>query len=296
LDTDNGSEFINYNLVKYCRRQNITFTRCRPYKKNDQCRVEQKNGALVRRIVGYDRFEGAAACRQLAALYGVLRLYTNFFQPSLKLISKERKPGGRVIKKYAPAKTPYERVIDSADVSDEIKAELRSQYSQLDPVALLRQLECYQDSLWQYAWRPADWIANEFPAVPIGLPAPINSSPSINSKAASPQRDDRTYRRTGNGSKHQRVQHTWRTRPDPFLLVRGQIDEQLASEPSLCAKELFQRLQQKYPGQFSHGQLRTLQRRVRDWRDGIGAPYDTVILPCLPIATPEAQPAVEITC
>jgi hypothetical protein len=74
LDTDNGSEFLNEELFRYCQAEQITFTRCRPYKKNDQCHVEQKNGSVVRRVVGYDRYEGAAACPQLAALYGVLRL------------------------------------------------------------------------------------------------------------------------------------------------------------------------------------------------------------------------------
>lgn len=91
LDTDNGSEFLNAQLLGYCRAEKITFTRCRPYKKNDQCHVEQKNGSIVRRMVGYDRYEGSEACRQLAALYGVLRLYNNFFQPSMKLIFKERR-------------------------------------------------------------------------------------------------------------------------------------------------------------------------------------------------------------
>ena len=86
LDTDNGSEFLNHSLLDYCRENQITFTRCRPYKKNDQCHVEQKNGSIVRKFVGYDRFESPAACKQLAALYGVLRLYVNFFQPSVKLV------------------------------------------------------------------------------------------------------------------------------------------------------------------------------------------------------------------
>ncbi len=103
LDTDNGGEFLNSELLRYCRTEKITFTRCRPYKKNDQCHVEQKNGSIVRRIVGYDRYEGGEACRSLATLYGVLRLYTNYFQPSLKLISKER-AGSRVTKRYDRAR------------------------------------------------------------------------------------------------------------------------------------------------------------------------------------------------
>ncbi len=105
LDTDNGKEFINYTLLDYCRRESITFTRSRPYKKNDQCHVEQKNGSIVRRVIGYDRFEGMEACRILSRLYQQLRLYVNFFQPSLKLIDKER-IGSRIVKKYDQAQTP----------------------------------------------------------------------------------------------------------------------------------------------------------------------------------------------
>ena len=89
LDTDNGSEFLNYALVAYCERESITFTRSRAYKKNDQCYVEQKNGSVVRRFVGYERFEGLTPCQVLSRLYQVLRLYVNFFQPSMKLISKK---------------------------------------------------------------------------------------------------------------------------------------------------------------------------------------------------------------
>ena len=293
LDTDNGSEFINYNLLKYCRRENITFTRCRPYKKNDQCRVEQKNGALVRRIVGYDRFEGDAACRQLASLYGVLRLYTNFFQPSVKLISKERHPGGKVARKYDTAQTPYSRVLDSPQVSGDVKAQLRSQYSRLDPIALLRQLECYQDSLWQYAWRPAEWTASDLSAVAIGLPASIHLTDPGNSEPQASEPEERTYRRSGNGSKHHLVQHTWRTRADPFVLVSEQIEQHLRDNPHLCAKALLRTLQQQYPGQFTDGHLRTLQRRVKEWRDQSDAVCDAVISPSEPVGAPIP---VEMTC
>jgi hypothetical protein len=85
LDTDNGSEFINYELLKFCETKHITFTRSRPYRKNDQAHVEEKNGSIIRRLVGYDRFEGQATWNVLTELYAILRLYVNFFQPSLKL-------------------------------------------------------------------------------------------------------------------------------------------------------------------------------------------------------------------
>ena len=88
IDTDNGSEFINADLINYCEREKITFTRGRAYKKNDQCYVEQKNGIVVRQIVGYDRFEGQHAYMQLSELYRAVHLYVNFFQPSMKLKKK----------------------------------------------------------------------------------------------------------------------------------------------------------------------------------------------------------------
>jgi hypothetical protein len=98
LDSDNGGEFINHLLVRYCDREAITSTRCRPYKKNDQCHVEQKNYSIVRQSVGYDRYEGKEAHAALMALYVSLRLYTNYFQPSVRLVSKQR-DGGKVTKR-----------------------------------------------------------------------------------------------------------------------------------------------------------------------------------------------------
>lgn len=88
LDTDNGSEFINHSLLEYCERETITFTRSRAYKKNDQAHIEQKNGAIIRRIVGYDRFESYEAYSTLFELYNSLRIYINFFQPSTKSASR----------------------------------------------------------------------------------------------------------------------------------------------------------------------------------------------------------------
>mgnify|MGYP002467941405 CR=1 FL=1 len=110
LDCDNGAEFINYALVDYCAQNNITFTRSRAYKKNDQAHVESKNGSIVRRLIGYDRFEGRTAFSVLTELYAKIRLYVNFFQPSLKLASKAREQS-KVTRKYEKAKTPYQRVL-----------------------------------------------------------------------------------------------------------------------------------------------------------------------------------------
>jgi integrase-like protein len=150
LDSDNGTEFINDLLLRYCQQEQITFTRSRPYQKNDQAHVEQKNWSIVRQTVGYDRYEGQRACEALAALYEVLRLYTNFFQPSMKLQSKERL-GSKVKKTYDTAKTPYQRVLEAEQVTQATKDRLQGQYHTLNPVALLRQIHRAQETLWQLA-------------------------------------------------------------------------------------------------------------------------------------------------
>lgn len=150
LDSDNGGEFINHLLVRYCARERITFTRCRPYKKNDQCHVEQKNYSIVRQIVGYDRYEGEVAHAALMALYVPLRLYTNYFQPSVRLASKQRE-GSKVTKRYDVAQTPYERVLAAPTISQADKERLRTEYLTLNPVALRRQIEAAQVGLWRRA-------------------------------------------------------------------------------------------------------------------------------------------------
>ncbi len=110
FDTDNGSEFVNETVIMYCHENAIEFTRSRPYRKNDQAWVEQKNGSVVRRFVGYRRLEGLASVGVLNRLYAAARLFVNFFQPSFKLASKTR-VGARVAKRYHPPTTPSERLL-----------------------------------------------------------------------------------------------------------------------------------------------------------------------------------------
>ncbi|MGH2506011.1 MAG: tyrosine-type recombinase/integrase [Ktedonobacteraceae bacterium] len=150
FDTDNGGEFINYGLVEWCSQNNITFTRSREYKKNDQAHVEQKNGSIVRQLIGYDRYEGIESWQLLSQLYRIARLYINFFQPCLKLISKWR-DGARVHKRYDTAKTPYQRILLSPSVTDESKERLRKVFPTLDPILLLQEMERLQIDLWKTA-------------------------------------------------------------------------------------------------------------------------------------------------
>jgi hypothetical protein len=150
IDSDNGSEFINYELLRYCEDQHLTFTRARPYRKNDNCYVEQKNYSIVRRTVGYQRFDTTPEVLLLNQLYVTVRLYTNFFQPTMKLKSKER-VGSRVKKKYESPQTPYRRVLDSEYVAEEDKEELRQQYRGLNPAALKRRISKLQKQLFSLA-------------------------------------------------------------------------------------------------------------------------------------------------
>lgn len=112
IDSDNGGEFINNQLLRYCQQQKITFTRSRSLRKNDNCFVEQKNYSVVRRAVGYLRYDTEQELKLLNELYGNLRLYTNYFQPVMKMVDKQRE-GSQVKKKYDQARTPYERVLAS---------------------------------------------------------------------------------------------------------------------------------------------------------------------------------------
>jgi hypothetical protein len=148
IDSDNGSEFINELLYRYCLNEKITFTRSRPYHKNDQAHVEQKNWSVVRQTIGYDRWETEQELALLEGIYDDLRLYINFFQPSFKLIAKER-IGNKTIKRYDPAKTPYQRVLERKDISLEAKARLMNLYVQLNPAELRRRIDQNTAQLWK---------------------------------------------------------------------------------------------------------------------------------------------------
>jgi hypothetical protein len=146
LDSDNGSEFINNQLRRFCVQEQITFTRSRPNQKNDNCYVEQKNWSIVRRFAGYARYESLGACQTLNALYAVLRDYNNFFLPSQRLKEKIR-DGAHVLRRYHPAKTPYRCLIDSPHLSQGVKKCLKNHYETLNPAALHRQILRLQKQL-----------------------------------------------------------------------------------------------------------------------------------------------------
>lgn len=277
LDTDNGSEFINYELLEFCKTQEITFTRCRPYKKNDQAHVEEKNGSIVRKLIGYDRYEGVVAYNALSELYATLRLYVNFFQPSLKLISKTR-DGAKVTKKYDKAKTPYQRLLCSPNFSEKNKVKLKKQYEKLDPICLLNDLEKLQNNFWEYAWKSSttreETINSIVPIVEYNnkvtdknqvIPFHQEATISLLKTGQKSQLNIRRYRRTKKSREKLGVR-TWKTRPDRFEDVRSKICTQLELNSARTATSLLKDLIKENPEQFNINQLRTFQRRITKWR------------------------------
>jgi hypothetical protein len=229
----------------------LEFTRSRPYRKNDQAWVEQKNGAVVRRLVRYGRLEGVVAGEALSRLYSASRLFVNFFQPSFKLAEK-RRVGARVSKRYYPPETSAARLLASA-VSDAMKERLRAVLVTLDPLRLLDEIRTVQHHL-------AGLVAGERLHV---LPHRDADLDRFLRSLASAWRDGEvrpTHRKGPKPPRH------WRTRRDPFEAVWPRVVTWLESEPDRTAKELFERLQDQEPATFPSGQLRTLQRRVQEWR------------------------------
>ncbi len=265
LDSDNGTEFLNTDLLAYCAREEITFTRGRVAKKNDQCFVEQKNGAIVRQLVGDDRFEGEQAYRQLAELYRAVRLYVNFFQPSMKLRVKERE-GGKLRRRYDPAKTPFQRLLAAAVLSTPDQVRLTAIAQALDPVPLLRQIQQLQDALWRHA-------LTQMPAsVPESIETVRSNMQTVRfTLEASADRETTAQREAEGGRKYRRTKglkgpRLYRTRLDPFADVWEEVEQELTRHPERTAKAAFEHLQERYPGVFPATQVRTLQRRVQEWR------------------------------
>lgn len=245
FDSDNDSAFMNETLFDYCKAHNLEQTRSRAYKSNDQAWVEQKNGSVVRHFAGYDRFEGLEATTALSRLYQHIRLYVNFFQPSFKLKEKRRE-GARVKKFYYPPATPCDRLLGDERVSEQAKEKLRERREQLDPVELLHQIREAQADLKNMPNSARSKSLQEFLAT---LPKLWREG------EASPVHQE-TPRKT----------RTWRTRKDPFDSTWPKILGWLEEQPELAAKEILLRLQLETPDLFTSAQLRTLQRRVKDWR------------------------------
>ena len=184
----------------------------------------------------------------------------NFFQPSLKLIEKER-DGAKVSKKYDSAKTPFQRVLLSEHVELSTKESLSLEYEGLDPVNLLAQLESLQDELWKYSWdknghaKNNDVVTEENVQKNSAEAIPFNTTNKINRHYHVSDKVD--FRKSP---------RTWRTRKDPFEKVWDEIRLRIELRPETNAKQIILWLMDKYPEEFSMGQIRTLQRMIAQWR------------------------------
>jgi hypothetical protein len=249
FDTDNDSVFMNTTVKDYCVANGIEFTRSRPYRKNDQAWVEQKNGAIVRRIVGYRRFEGLEAAAELSRLYASVRLFVNYFQPSFKLAEKQR-DGAQVRKRYHKPATPYQRLLDDPRTSVDVRLRVDSIYATLDPVRLLQDIRARQQKLVEIADTPVATEAGSIcPPTTEQFLASLKTAwqegevnPTAKAKAKVPRS---------------------RRRPDPLALVNQQIESWFAAEPWRTGRELLARLQAEHPQIYREGHLRTLQRRLK---------------------------------
>ena len=260
IDADNDPVFMNHLMEAWCDSpgQQIVLTRSRAYKSNDQAWVEQKNGMLVRRVVGYQRLVSLEAARVLGELYGALRLFTNLFQPSFKLKSSER-DGGRIKRQHYPPRTPLQRLLATGQLSEERADQLRELQRGSDPLALLGTIRRCQGQLAV--------LASGEQATGLGAESG-RADRTQESRAlevflgdlqtlwhASQPRRRKPRTRTGK-----------RTRPDPFEADVALIEEWLEAEPLLGSRELMERLVAHNPQRYSERQMRTLQRRLRSHR------------------------------
>jgi hypothetical protein len=249
-DFDNDSAFMNDVVVPWCREQKIEVTRSRAYKKNDQAFVEQKNGAVVRRLVGYSRFDGVETARVMARLYAAARLHVNFFQPSFKLKEKRRE-GAKVIKRYHVPATPYERALAHPQLSKAIKRRLRETYRGLDPVALLAEIRAAQDELGErIGKRGLAAAAAPFPADPLEFARSLGTTAKTAEVRATHRRPKRRYKK--------RIRMP--SKLDPHLVT---IESWLATEPQITALAIVRRLAAIDPATFSDKQHSIVQRLIR---------------------------------
>ncbi len=302
LDVDNGSEFVNEKLIDYCLGHGIELTRSRPYRKNDQAWIEQKNGAVIRKLLGYRRFEGLAAARAITRLYGASRLFVNFFQPSFKLASKQR-DGAKVTKRYHPAQTPCERLLQAENVSSAAKNRLSEIAGTLDPLKLLEEMRAVQAYLAALAdgetpptttAEPPDlaafvaslssaWHAGEIrptfaiEAKPLYLrslqkittQAP-DESPTVPSTRGAPIATVAPRENKPEGPRPVYAE-AGQARIQALRMVWPIACRRLEEFPSISAAQLFDELCTQFPGRFTRKQYKTLARRVSAWRQAARA-------------------------
>jgi hypothetical protein len=255
LDVDNDTVFMNETVRDYCAAEKVELTRCRPYRKNDQAHVEQKNGEIVRRMVGYRRYEGIAAAEQLAKLYAPVRLFVNAFQPSFKLAEKSR-DGARVTKRYHKPLTPCDRLLVDARLAEAARERIVGLRADLDPVRLLAEIRSAQKTLIT--------LADATGEVRIGGLPPEQTAP-IDTFLAGLRTawQDGEVRPT---SRPKPKAKRGRRRPDPLAAVTDELHAWFDADPTSTGRQLLERLQETYPGCYPDGLVRTVQRRLKIWR------------------------------
>lgn len=273
LDFDNDSAFMNDRVVPYCRSQRLEVTRSRAYKKNDQAFVEQKNGAVVRRLVGYGRFDGIETAKLMARLYAAARLHVNFFQPSFKLKEKRRE-GAKVIKRYHAPATPYARALTHPKAPRAVKQRLRAQYRTLDPVSLLAEMRSCQEELGQridargiktarrrsVTAEPVPSDVGDF-ARSLGATQPKTAPPGAGLPIEAAHSDPRGTHRKPKRKYKTRVRMP--SKLDPHLQA---IEGWLAAEPQLTALAIVGRLAAIDPATFGEKQKSIVQRLLKTLR------------------------------
>ncbi len=297
LDVDNGSEFVNDKLIEYCLSHGIELTRSRPYRKNDQAWIEQKNGAIVRRLLGYRRFEGLAAARAITRLYGASRLFVNFFQPSFKLAAKQR-DGAKVTKRYHPPQTPCERLLHADSIPTSTKGMLQEISAKLDPLKLLEEIRAVQaylaalsdgDTPPPMSSEPPDlaafvaslssaWHAGEIrptfsieakPRYLRGLQR-VSAQAAAASPSAIPTSATLPAPSPPSANASERLQPLYArpgdARVQALRMVWPIVCRRLEGLPNINAMQLFDELCIQFPGRFTRKQYKTLLRRVNQWR------------------------------
>ncbi len=252
VDFDNDSVFMNVGVVDWCREQGFEVTRSRAYRKNDQAWVEQKNGAIVRRLVGYGRFEGAAAVTALVRLYSAARLHTNVIQPSFKLKSKKRE-GARVTKRYHAPEPPAERLLVHSHVADDVKQAIRHIQAGADPVILIDEIRAAQEALGQ-------WVDRKGTTKDV-LIAAAKDNTSLASAAQARGGETRTIHR-----RPYRRRKPIPERPGMVAAYRDQLRTWMDQDPKLSAAAALERLTALAPDVFGPRHLRTIQRAVKTER------------------------------
>jgi hypothetical protein len=240
LDTDNGAEFINEIVCGYCDRERISQERSRPYKKNDQAHVEQKNGSVVRRSVGYERYSGGGALEALREVYDVLRLHLNYFQPSMKLAEKKR-DGDKATRKHDVARTPLRRLLADDTLDPDRRGRLSAELAELDPVVLMSRL---------------NWAKEHFYA------CACTEEPALIERKTKPA----VSRRKNCSSAVLRI-------------VWPGVEKAFAKKKKVCIGHLFAQLQKDYPGLLMDQQIHAFRRRVHEWQrevaEAAGVHYNT---------------------